>query len=226
MELKQFEGESLLYVAIEPDRYDPDKDYPMIIMLHGFGANMRDLVSLAPVISRAGYVYTCPNAPIPFQIGLGSSGFGWSTPRDPNSEEESVQSAGKLEIFFDEVFEQYNIKPGRTLLMGFSQGGGMTYRMGLPRPETFAGLGALSGAMSNWDVIKDRLPERRDQPIFIAHGLNDPLVTLERAHEAKNFLEANGYSPIYKEYPMAHEISQDVLDDLTPWIKEVLPPAA
>ena len=152
MELKQFEGESLLYVAIEPDRYDPDKDYPMIIMLHGFGANMRDLVGLAPVISRAGYVYACPNAPIPFQLGPGASGFGWSTPRDPNSEQESVQSAGKLEIFFDEVFEQYNIQPGKALLMGFSQGGGMTYRMGLPRPETFAGLGALSGAMSNWDV--------------------------------------------------------------------------
>ena len=226
MEIKQFEGESLLYLTIEPDGYSPDKDYPMIIMLHGFGANMRDLAGLAPVISRDGYVYACPNAPIPFQLGPGSTGFGWSTPRAANTEEESVQSAGKLEIFFDEVIQDYNVKPGRALLMGFSQGGGMTYRMGLPRPDVFAGLGALSGAMSNWDVIKDRLPEKRDQPIFIAHGLNDPLVTLERAHEAKSFLEANGYSPVYNEYSMAHEISQDVLDDLTPWIQKVLPPAA
>ena len=127
MEVKQFEGESLQYLAIEPDSYDPDADYPMVVLLHGFGANMQDLAGLSPTISREGYIYACPNAPIEFQLGPGMAGYGWTTPRSARTEEEAMQAAGKLDIFFDEVMEQYRIKPGRVMLMGFSQGGGMTY---------------------------------------------------------------------------------------------------
>ena len=66
--------------------------------------------------------------------------------------------------------------------------------------------------------------ERRAQPIFIAHGIYDDLLPVDRAREARAFLEGEGYHPQYKEYPMRHEISQEVLDDLVPWMKKVLPP--
>ena len=46
------------------------------IMLHGFGANMQDLAGLAPAIESEGYVYACPNAPIPFNLGLGQEAAG------------------------------------------------------------------------------------------------------------------------------------------------------
>ena len=35
--------------------------------------------------------------------------------------------------------------------------------------------------------------------------------------------DAQGYQPLYREYPMGHEITQEVLNDLTPWIHDVLP---
>ena len=224
MEVEQFEGESLQYLAIEPDSYDPDADYPMVVLLHGFGANMQDLAGLSPTISREGYIYACPNAPIEFQLGPGMAGYGWTTPRSARTEEEAMQAAGKLDIFFDEVMEQYRIKPGRVMLMGFSQGGGMTYRCGLPRPETFAGLAALSCGLPDAEALKARLPAQRTQPIFIAHGSLDEVAPLQRAQEARAFLEAEGYTPLYKEYPMAHEISQELLADLVPWTNKVLPP--
>ena len=43
-------------------------------------------------------------------------------------------------------------------------------------------------------------------------------------HDGLDFLKAEGYSPEYHEYPMGHEINQDVLNDLVPWLKRVLPP--
>lgn len=82
MQTKRYEGSTLQYLAIEPDGYDPARKYPMIILLHGFGAHMGDLAGLAPAIDAAGYVYICPNAPIPFQIGPSMTGFGW-TPAAP-----------------------------------------------------------------------------------------------------------------------------------------------
>ena len=224
MKVTQHQGRSLLYLTIEPDDYDPGLSYPLFILLHGFGANMQDLASLAPAINREGYVYACPQAPMPFQLGPGMVGYGW-TPRGPQATPQDVQNAeDALDTFFVEVMEQYQVAPGKVLLSGFSQGGGMTYRCGLRQPNLFAGLAVLSGVLPDSAQLKERLPEDRSQPIFVAHGAMDSVLPIDRGRAAHEFLESAGYRPHYKEYPMAHEISPEVLADLIPWAAAVLPP--
>lgn len=218
------EGTGLQYVTVVPDQYTPDSSYPLVIMLHGFGANMQDLAGLAPAINATGYVYACPNAPISFQLGVGQTGFGWITPRGGGTAEETANSEKLLSDFFDTVFQQFNVSPGQALLLGFSQGGGMTYRCGLGRAEYFAGLVALSATLPDQDELATRLPQERNQPIFIGHGRLDQMVSDETAQSAKSFLESNGYSPDFHIYDMAHEISSEELADLVPWITKVLPP--
>ena len=46
MKLKEFSGESLKYIVSEPDEYIEGKIYPIVILLHGFGASMRDLIGM------------------------------------------------------------------------------------------------------------------------------------------------------------------------------------
>jgi len=65
MRAERHEGNGLQYITVVPDGYTPDSSYPLVVMLHGFGANMQDLAGLAPTINADGYVYACPNAPIP-----------------------------------------------------------------------------------------------------------------------------------------------------------------
>ena len=220
------EGSGLPYVTVVPDDYTPDSSYPLVIMLHGFCANMQDLASLAPAISADGYVYACPNAPIPFQLGPGQTGFGWLTPRGGGTVEETATSEKLLGDFFDTVFQQFNVSPGNAILMGFSQGGGMTYRCGLGRADKFAGLAALSATLPDEDDLAARLPAERTQPIFIAHGLFDQMVSEDTAQSAKSFLESNGYTPEFHTYNMGHEISGEELGDLVPWVARVLSPQA
>ena len=229
MEAKEYQGKELKYLVIHPDGYDPEEDYPMIVLLHGYGANMHDLAGLCPAIDPEGYLYACPNAPLTFQIRPGYEGFGWMPPMPPmgtGTIEDARRAVETLDPFFDEVMEQYHVPKGRVILGGFSQGGGMTYRCGLKRPEVFAGLAALSSTMPDKDDLKAQLPAQRTQPIFISHGTHDQLAPVERAQEARDFLQSEGYSPSYKEYPIRHEITQEVLDDLVLWIKGVLPPAS
>ena len=123
-----------------------------------------------------------------------------------------------------EVFAEYQVAPGQALLLGFSQGGAMTYRYGMLRPEMFAGLVILSGALRNPEACCHTCQRTRDQRIFIAHGTHDPVVPVDLSRNAVDFLEAQGYQPLYREYPMGHEITQEVLNDLTPWIHATLPP--
>ena len=224
MKSEKHQGKGLQYLTVVPDDYDDARRYPLVIMIHGFGANMQDLASLAPVINSKGYVYACPNAPIAFDLGQGQAGYGWASPRGQATSEEYSTAESLLGDFFDEVFQKFFVAPGNVLLLGFSQGGGMTYRCGLGRADTFAGLVALSSMLPNSDTLEERLPEDRSQPIFIAHGLSDPLIPAETAQNAKAFLEGAGYTPEYHEYAMAHEISGEVLRDLVPWMTQVLPP--
>ena len=224
MQAVEHQGFGLKYLTVAPDGYSPETTYPLIIMLHGFGANMQDLAGLAPMINQHGYVYACPNAPLAFDLGGGHAGWGWMAPRGMSTPEQVQSAEDLLAGFFDEVFEQFKTEPGKAVLLGFSQGGGMTYRCGLERPTAFAGLAALSATLPDEELLAHKLPQDREQAIFIAHGLYDPMIALDRAQAAKSFLESSGYSPEYHEYEMAHEISADVLRDLAPWLARVLPP--
>ncbi len=226
MKGEKHQGKGLQYFTVLPDDYDEARRYPLVIMLHGFVANMQDLAGLAPVINSKGYVYACPNAPIAFDLGLGHAGYGWTSPRADATPEEFETAESLLGGFFEEALAQFQVAPGKALLLGFSQGGGMTYRCGISRAGTFAGLVALSASLPDPKALIDRLPEARTQPIFVAHGLSDPLIPAESAQKARQFLEEAGYSPEFHEYNMAHEISEEVLRDLAPWMAKVLPPLA
>ena len=225
MEAKEYQGKTLRYLAVEPDGYDPGGRYPMVILLHGFGAHMGDLAGLCPAIDPEGYVYICPNAPISVQTGFGMVGYAWTPPGGGGTPEDADRAEGMLATLIDEVMTQYPVEPGEVILGGFSQGGMMTYRNGLPRPDIFGGLVVLSSRIPDADVLRGRLPAARTQPIFVAHGTVDPMISVEDARESRLFLESEGYGPDYREYDMGHEINQDVLDDLVPWIRRVLSPA-
>src|SRR5881398_753690 len=99
----------LSYVMVEPDRYERGK-CPLVVLLHGFGANMNDLVSLAPAIDAQSYVYAFPNAPYPVDFGGGAVGYSWALGRPgvitPESVTEPNQGAEeRLDEFLKEVME-------------------------------------------------------------------------------------------------------------------------
>lgn len=216
-------GSTLEYLTVFPDNYDSNVPYPMIICLHGRGADMRDLAGLAPAIDQTGYVYVCPNAPVAVPIGPGLMGRAWYEPGGDANPVAVERALSALDTLVDEVLDRYRVPPGQALLLGFSQGGAMTYRYGLPRPERFSSLVILSGALRNPDALLSQLPSGREQPIFIAHGTGDSMLSIDLSREAVAFLEAQGYRPQYHEYPMGHEINFAVLNDLIPWIHTALP---
>jgi phospholipase/carboxylesterase len=224
--MKAVEGRSstLEYLTVFPDTYEAGRPYPMIVCLHGRGADMRDLAGLAPAIDQTGYLYVCPNAPVTISIGPGYTGRAWYEPAGNPGSAAMEQALTALDGLIRDVFAQYQVAAGQALLLGFSQGGGMTYRYGIPRPEMFAGLVILSGALRNPEALLPHLPAARDQRIFIAHGTHDPVVPVDLSRDAVAFLEAQGYQPLYREYPMGHEINLEVVNDLIPWLHSVLPP--
>src|SRR5437016_3486901 len=62
----------------------------------------------------------------------------------------------------------------------------------------------------------------RDVPIFMAHGTDDPLITLARAQRSRDLLRESGYRVEWHEYPMAHQVCDEELRDLSAWLRRVL----
>src|SRR3972149_8864068 len=81
MRAQAIEGEALPYIRVTPEGYDPGARYPLVVLLHGFGASMQDLVGLCPAIDATGYVYAFPNAPYAVAFGGGATGYSWSRGR-------------------------------------------------------------------------------------------------------------------------------------------------
>ena len=185
---------------------------------------MGDLAGLCPALDPDGYVYICPNAPLPMNIGQGAVGFAWTAPGGDRGQEQADEAESLLDRLLEEVLRFYDLETPDVLLSGFSQGGMMTYRRGLTTDEPFAGLAALSARISDPGALQLRLNSHRDLPIFVTHGTQDAVIPVSAGRESMEFLRDEGYDPEYHEYPMGHEITQAVIDDLRTWLHRVLPP--
>ena len=84
MNAEEHRDGALPFISIKPDGYDATRAYPLVILLHGFGADMYDLAGVTHAISETGYIYACPNAPFDVEIGGGQTGYGWTPPNGFN----------------------------------------------------------------------------------------------------------------------------------------------
>jgi len=226
VDIKKHDGKSLSFLTAEPDDFDASGIYSIIVLLHGYGSHMGDLVGLSEFIGADRYIFAFPNAPFSLGSVYGYSSFAWAEIEEnmgntTNIEEMIKESEQRLEYFFEDLKNLYPIESGNMVLGGFSQGAIMTYGFGLLRPDEFSGLVALSGRIQNQDQLNTQLPEDRSQDLFVAHGIADMVIPIGQGREAHRFLEECGYLPEYHEYQMGHEINEAVIGDLSKWIRGV-----
>src|SRR5206468_8015325 len=101
---------------------------------------------------------------------------------------------------------------------GFSQGGAMTYALGLgagrPRPAALIVLSGFVPTVEGFDLdLTPPLP-----PIAIGHGTLDPVIPVEFGRAARALLEEAGADLLYLEYPLPHTIDPSFAQQLAQWI--------
>ena len=65
-------------------------------------------------------------------------------------------------------------------------------------------------------------PANADLPLLMAHGLNDEMISIERALASRDALEALGYAVEWHEYPMAHAVCPEEVTAIAAWLARVL----
>ena len=99
----------------------------------------------------------------------------------------------------------------------------MVLHTGLRHKERLAGIMALSGYLPLADTVAaERSPANLATPIFMAHGVQDPMIILGRAEASRDALARLGYAVQWHTYPMPHSVHPLEIADISRFLKSVL----
>jgi phospholipase/carboxylesterase len=207
----------LSYLEIPPS----EEERGVMIWLHGLGADGRDLEPVAEMLGIAGLRHIFPDAPVrSVTINGGTRMRAWYDIAETDFYGNRVDEVG-LRASADAVAELalHCVQPGKPLFIaGFSQGGAVTLAVGLKRLKSLAGMIVLSSYLPGFL----RMDDCNKAPLFMAHGTQDQLVLPDWGRASCDWLKAAGFPVTWREYPMAHTISLEEIQDMAEWIRLTL----
>ncbi len=213
------ESSDLIY-EVAPARVG-EPPHPAAILLHGRGANERDLLSLATQVDPR-LTVVAPRAPYP----LGPDAYHWydleaAIQGRPSSQtlERAVALVMRL---VDRVETDHGLDGKKLFVGGFSMGAAVAGAAILFHPQRFGGAALLSGSLPLHSELPNREGLLTALPVFQAHGLYDGVIPVQYARISRDFLQSVGADLTYREYPIGHEVGAEELNDLVSWQASVL----
>ncbi len=190
----------------------------LMVLLHGYGADGRDLISLGGVWRELfpDMVFVSPNAP--WQCGRNAGGFEWFALSDRPAEDfrrEGADMARPVIVgFLNDLWAQTGLTAADTVLAGFSQGAMMALNVALSLPEPVRAVLSFSGALipppGAWSK----------PPVALAHGDADPVVPVQLSLDAEAALKAMGVeTTLHISRRKGHEIDDSALDFATGFLR-------
>jgi len=179
-----------------------EKPKKIIILLHGYGDNANNFINIAKSIDNdeLGAYYIALNAPN--RIANYPVGYEWFNlypngiyiNEAGNQEIEIVkaqikESLLKIEKTIKFYVNKLNLSLSDCFVIGFSQGGMMTFELGNYLTDKLAALAIISGRILNEEPITNL--SLLKTAIFISHGDNDDVLSINNFHNAVKYLKYN-----------------------------------
>jgi phospholipase/carboxylesterase len=198
-----------------------------VIWLHGLGADGHDFASIVPELKMPNTRFIFPHAPHKaitmnngYEMRAWYDLFGLSMQHQQDEAGMREMQKNIEALIADEISK--SISESNIVLAGFSQGGAMALFTALRHPKRLAGVLALS----TYVCLKEKLgeeanPANQDLPILMAHGSFDGVITLDTCLVSRHLLESLNYKLEWHEYPMAHSVCAEEIDDISRFLSKV-----
>ena len=189
---------------------------PLVVMLHGRGADENDLIDLAADLPR-GFAYASLRGP----VALPEGGFRWFEDRGLGRPiAQSLQSTVEMIRTWIDSPAVAEYDRNRTYVLGFSQGMMTAGALILDDPTRFAGAVLLSGALA-LDTGAATPGRLAGVPVFTGHGSADTVIPPERVLQTLQYLrERSGAALTEHTYPRDHSIARREIGDISAWLEE------
>ncbi|PBK68615.1 Phospholipase/carboxylesterase [Armillaria solidipes] len=216
-----------------------------VVLMHGLGDSGNGMMPITqyvgsdPALSHVKWIL--PHAPVrPVTINGGRVMPAWYdiTAFQANAAEDEPGMKKSIESLSELMQTEIDggIDASRIVFGGFSQGASLSLFMGLTIEEKLGGIAMLSGRMLVEESLKKNLtPHATSIPIFIAHGAEDRVITLDRSQSSVAALKQLGFTVYtgtsesngvtYNIYQGLGHSTADVkvLGDFKDWLKKTIP---
>lgn len=164
-----------------------------MVLIHGYGSNGDDLISLAAMIQPflPDLAFVAPDAPgLITQMANARQWWPIASFSAVERATGAAAAAPELDTFLDAELASAGLTDDRLLLVGFSQGTMMALQVGLRRERTLAGIIGISGML----VAPERLAKdiKSRPPVLLIHGTDDEVVPFRSLDQAAKGLMAEG----------------------------------
>lgn len=195
-------GGFALYV---PETYSSDRDWPLVVALHGGSGNGRNFLWSWLRDARAfGAILVAPTA----------TGSTWALMGDDTD-------TGNLDRILSLVAGTWRVDPARRLLTGLSDGGTFAYVTGLTSGSQFTHLAPVAASFHPLLAQAADPVRLAGLPIHIVHGALDWMFPVEIARGAAQTLSAAGADVTYTEIEdLSHCYPREINASLLAWLSQ------
>jgi phospholipase/carboxylesterase len=209
-----------LYYDLRPGAIAPA---PLLIALHGYGANKRQMMREAQLMAPAEFAIASlqgfhqhikepreAGGPLRF-------GFGWLT--NFRSEESVAIHHRALIDLIDILADEGVADRNSVFLLGFSQSCALNYRFAFANPARLRGvIGICGGIPGDWDTSS----AYHRAPIDVMHlaGTRDEFYPPERVQDYELKLKTRARSVVFKSYDATHQIVPEMRPDVVQWLTQ------
>jgi phospholipase/carboxylesterase len=206
-----------------------DNPVGSVIWLHGLGADGHDFEPIVPELGLPAELplrFVFPHAPVrPVTINGGATMRAWydilSLDAEGRADAAGVRESTVLLEALIEREQRRGIAADRIVIAGFSQGGAIAINAALHAEQKLAGLMALSTYIAMPGEMAAS-GGNRDLPVFMAHGSLDPMLPMQWGKASAEQLTALGFTVEWHDYPMAHAVCAEEINDIRNWLLKVL----
>ena len=194
-----------------------------VVLLHGYGAQGDDLLSLARSLQRPRTRFVLPAAP----LSLPGGGRAWwdieasDRPRYVTDEAGALPPAPSPQLAAARLAVQAVLArtvqlyaPEQLFIAGFSQGAMLSLDVALAGAPPIQRVAVLSGALLTDALSLLDAPREPRPAIFISHGREDTRLAFSGAERMKSELERRGFSVTFQPFSGGHEIPDAVVTQL------------
>ncbi|TNE90028.1 MAG: alpha/beta fold hydrolase [Deltaproteobacteria bacterium] len=157
-------------VVVLPDDYSIEQTYPLVLMLHGYGANatMQDVIFQLKVKAEAGEMVLVT----PEGLTDSSGRQFWNAATECcDFDNTDVDDVGYISGLIEEARELYPIS--HVAIVGHSNGGFMAHRMACERPDLVDRIAPLAGTLSSFE---NECPATQAVRVLHMHGTADETI--------------------------------------------------